>query len=374
MEKRSPPGRQVALRRRGSALGGNSKKELVMLQRLDTVLIGTPLCEASDEMIALGAELARRAGAHLHLVHAFEAPRLLPGPYFPPPPAAIDLDELDRASAEAMERQIVRLRLAERGPVSPHIRRGAAHCVLSELALELGAELTVIGASQDRAARILGSTAFRVVHQSECPVLVLRTALPLPPHRTLIPVDLSPFAAEVVRRGLDLLDLLGARPAAGETASGVATTATTGIAAITAKVASTAIEALHVAVPFDLEVFAPRFLPAEAKRAAAADLATFLLANHLGGGWNLAQRSAFGSAPEEILRRSDECAPDLVILGSHGHGACQRFLLGGVAEEVLRRCTSNVLVIPPRAAHAARELPARRMDEEDPRRGTAASR
>jgi nucleotide-binding universal stress UspA family protein len=308
-----------------------------MTQPIDTVLIGTPLDEASDAMVAQAVALARQAGAQAHLAHAFELPLLVPGPYFTAPPATVDFAELDRALEEAMQRQIARLRLGEGGPVFPHIARGAAHRVLSELACEVGAGLMVVGAARSHFPRLLGSTAYRVVRKSECPVLVLRAALPLPPRRVLMPVDLSWIAAEVVERGLDLLERLGARAADGKIVSGIA------------------IEALHAVVPFDLEVFAPRFLPEAAKRKAVENLDRFLRTRHLEDGWDIARRAAFGSAHEEILRRSEEWAPDLVILGTHGYGGFERYLLGSVAEAVVRGCTTNVLVIPPPAVHPARQ-------------------
>ena len=48
----------------------------------------------------------------------------------------------------------------------------------------------------------------------------------------------------------------------------------------------------------------------------------------------------------EILKSADACAADLVVLGSHGKGRLQTFLLGSVAEQVLHRLRRSALVVP----------------------------
>ena len=45
---------------------------------------------------------------------------------------------------------------------------------------------------------------------------------------------------------------------------------------------------------------------------------------------------------------------DLIVMGTHGRSGFDRFLLGSVAEKVLRRAPCDVLVVPPRVASAAR--------------------
>jgi hypothetical protein len=59
---------------------------------------------------------------------------------------------------------------------------------------------------------------------------------------------------------------------------------------------------------------------------------------------------AVGSAIAEIVSRVEQWRPDLVVLGTHGYSGFERFLIGSVAEEVIRRASANALLIPPRAA------------------------
>jgi hypothetical protein len=54
----------------------------------------------------------------------------------------------------------------------------------------------------------------------------------------------------------------------------------------------------------------------------------------------------------EIVQMSSELESDLIILGSHGRHGFQRFLLGSVAEYVLRYAAVSVLIVPASASRA----------------------
>lgn len=55
-----------------------------------------------------------------------------------------------------------------------------------------------------------------------------------------------------------------------------------------------------------------------------------------------------GPTAATILEQIHRFRADLVVLGSHGHGALHHLLAGSVAEEVLRKCPVPVLVVPSR--------------------------
>ena len=79
-----------------------------------------------------------------------------------------------------------------------------------------------------------------------------------------------------------------------------------------------------------------------------------------------ASARAFGSRPlhQEVLERShgsvadricayaDEVGADIIVVGSHGHGALADVLLGSVTSALLHHCPCPVLVIP-RDRHAS---------------------
>jgi nucleotide-binding universal stress UspA family protein len=53
-----------------------------------------------------------------------------------------------------------------------------------------------------------------------------------------------------------------------------------------------------------------------------------------------------GPTADTILEQSRRYAANLVVLGSHGHGALHDLLAGSVAREVLRKSSVPVLVVP----------------------------
>jgi nucleotide-binding universal stress UspA family protein len=59
---------------------------------------------------------------------------------------------------------------------------------------------------------------------------------------------------------------------------------------------------------------------------------------------------AIGHAAEEIARRADKDNVDLIVMGSHGHGALVQLMLGSVTNAVLAHTTKPLLVVRDRRA------------------------
>jgi nucleotide-binding universal stress UspA family protein len=55
-----------------------------------------------------------------------------------------------------------------------------------------------------------------------------------------------------------------------------------------------------------------------------------------------------GPTAETILHEAERLHADVIVLGSHGHGALHRALLGSVSEGILHRTTCPVLILPSR--------------------------
>jgi len=53
-----------------------------------------------------------------------------------------------------------------------------------------------------------------------------------------------------------------------------------------------------------------------------------------------------GQTVEKLLQEQDRLGADMLVLGSHGHGALHNLLVGSVAEGVLRGARCPVLVVP----------------------------
>jgi len=62
-----------------------------------------------------------------------------------------------------------------------------------------------------------------------------------------------------------------------------------------------------------------------------------------------------GDPSRTIVDRALTIPADLLVMGTHGRGGFERFMMGSVAEKVLRRAPCPVLMVPP---HATTTLPA----------------
>lgn len=60
-----------------------------------------------------------------------------------------------------------------------------------------------------------------------------------------------------------------------------------------------------------------------------------------------------GLSAKEILAEAEEWNADLLVLGSRGWTGASRFLIGSVAETVLRKAPCDVLLIPAAAFDSA---------------------
>jgi hypothetical protein len=111
------------------------------------------------------------------------------------------VDAERRALQEQMDLQIARLGLAPEEIQGTTLDLGAAHRVLIEAAERSDSVLIVMGAveSHHTLERLFGSTAGRVVRKADCPVLLVRNAMVVPPSRILLPVDLSELSAGLSR-------------------------------------------------------------------------------------------------------------------------------------------------------------------------------
>ena len=57
-------------------------------------------------------------------------------------------------------------------------------------------------------------------------------------------------------------------------------------------------------------------------------------------------REPTGPVVEEILREADSRDADLIVMGTHGHGAMYNLLVGSVTKGVLKHSTRPVLLVP----------------------------
>jgi nucleotide-binding universal stress UspA family protein len=65
-------------------------------------------------------------------------------------------------------------------------------------------------------------------------------------------------------------------------------------------------------------------------------------------------REPSGRVVEQILREADARDADLIVMGTHGHGAMYNLLVGSVTEGVLKHSRRPVLLVPTARVNAAR--------------------
>jgi nucleotide-binding universal stress UspA family protein len=62
-----------------------------------------------------------------------------------------------------------------------------------------------------------------------------------------------------------------------------------------------------------------------------------------------------GPAAETIATFAEEGGYRLIVMGTHGHGALSRLVMGSITTQVLSRCTVPVLLVPGDAATTVRD-------------------
>lgn len=285
---------------------------------VDRIVVGTSLGEPSDPVVASAAALSRLAGARLVLVHATSGD------------PAEESGRLEAAAAlERLRVQVERVGTEPLLEAELRVESGQAHRVLVRVANELGAGLLVIGASEEGSAlrRMLGSTADRVVRKATCPVLVSRGRLEGPAGKALLPVDLSPLSEDAFTSGLDLLRWLGGPE--------VESRALLVLSNLLQKTYSFRYEVKLDQVPLVARAELDEFLDRQTEDRPEVD-----------------GQVRMGEIAEGILDEVDEWGPDLVLMGTHGRGGFERFLIGSVTASVIRHCRCGVIVFPPEAAES----------------------
>ena len=135
------------------------------------IAVGLDGSEGSRRALEAAVELARASNADLYLISVEELPRY---------PAAVDeINGEQRAAARFFQKaQKEATAHVNAAGLLAHceIRAGHAGQVLPHYAMEVGADLLVIGHSGHSAiwGRLLGTTADKIVDHAPCSVLVVR--------------------------------------------------------------------------------------------------------------------------------------------------------------------------------------------------------
>jgi nucleotide-binding universal stress UspA family protein/predicted transcriptional regulator len=302
--------------------------------------------ERAEAALPWAVLLARAQGLSIALVRATPPPYLVTAaldeslPYLAPETyETMRLAELDAATAYLAGAQT---RVAADGiAVETISREGDPANTMLDVADERGA-IAVVLATHGRGGLqrfVLGSVAERLVAQATIPILLIRApegapARPADLSRLLVPLDGSPLA----ERALDLAQGLAPADATLTLARVVAPVrhALPGVGAVGSYVDGGATE--------------------HAAGEARADLDR--VRQTLAGERLVVQTTVrHGRAADEILSAAHEADASLIVLSTHGRTGPQRWLLGSVADAVVRGAEIPVLLVSTRAVAARAQLP-----------------
>lgn len=230
---------------------------------------------------------------------------------------------------EAVARRAQRILAARDPEASVEVVDAAPADALVAEAGRLGARVIVVGSRARGALRrlLLGSVARRVVRRAGCATLVVRGRA-----REVTRVMMGIDGSANAQRAVDMVAALAA-PRGGRV--------------------------LLVAVVEAMKVPAMPLAPGSARRAAIGEIEAFnAAALERARGWLAAaarhlERTGWGvktaverGRPLEVLEgAARESKADLVVIGARGVGGVERLLLGSVAEGLLDRSPTSVLVV-----------------------------
>jgi nucleotide-binding universal stress UspA family protein len=294
----------------------------VQLQR---IAVGTDFSEDSERAVAQALAIAEVCGAQVHIVH-------MVGPLEPPPRPLGPHDRYTERIEQELERAKCELdKLGARyagaaARIHHYAGDGEPDFGLVETAVEIGAELIIIGSHGRTGYKrvLMGSVSERVVKLAKIDVMVARKRPSGSFKKILVPVDFSAASERALRAAVELVEAPGR------------------------------VEVVHFWRPPGHE-WRPR-VESEASARVRDDAETRgreLLARYQKDGVELSYAQDRSAAVPGIMTALERARDhDLVMLGSHGARRRERWLLGNVAERIVRHAPCSVWIVRPPAKPA----------------------
>lgn len=281
------------------------------------ILLATDGSEDATLAARAAVDLSRKAGAGLHVVHAWQT---VPSVHF----QDMVNTAFEKDAREVLDEQTKKIEDSGGTVTESHLKKNSPAEAIVGLAAEIGADLIVIGSrGMGPVKRILmGSVSEGVVHHAHVPVLVLRGGNEAwPPKRMVVGEDSSEDARRAGELAASLAVLFEAE---------VLLTHVVSMQRMSLKAESQGTEVVDVAM-----------------RRAEAHLAE--QAEKLEGSSGLRPeiRAVMGYPALALAEISEEEKQTLLVVGSRGLSAVKRAMLGSVSSNVLRTVDGPVLVVPP---------------------------
>jgi nucleotide-binding universal stress UspA family protein len=296
---------------------------------LGHVLVATDFSPHADVALDRAVALARGEGAALTLLHVATTAATVPAMPEVESAAALELaavaEDLEREVSSQIADRVARVRAAGIEP-RVELRSGHPDDAIVQVAEEVHADLLVIGTHGRTGITrfLLGSVAEHIVRRAHCHVLVARGE-PVNGvfHKALVATDFSPGASDALRAAMALSE--------------------------------GAIDVVHAwqypVGTWGMHVLADRTAAMQTLRealvAGAEQKGADLMAQLAGSGREVRFVIEQGASANVVTELASRGSYDLIALGTHGYRGFRRFLLGSVAEAVVRHAHCSVLVTHP---------------------------
>jgi len=305
----------------------NQRKTNLIMSPFETILVGVDLSDGSLTALRLAAQLTKKGGK-VFAVQAIEREMI---------ELQMDYHEVGEREAIGKIQNNLAAFVAKEAPmIEPHVVIGSAYHALADMAVEVGADLLVLGArGWDHYPGDIGNVASRCVRQAPLPVLLARPSQKeVSFEKLMVCTDFSEAASEALKWGLALQRAFGGR-----------------------------LDLLHVDAPAWLlpahvqfkSEHSPENDYQQAHRASVRQLLIDQLAECGGeeGEKVVIHVREDLRVARAVSALAHEVGTDLIIVGSHGRNAFNRLWLGTTAERLLHRSPCSVLAL--RANEGKRE-------------------
>lgn len=282
------------------------------------IVVGVDGSPSADRALDWAIGEAKRRGIEVHVVTAWRPPLAVAGPS-----SIIAVPQLIRlASHQADDIATVALKRVVGAGVTGSSEVVEGHPATALLDAAAGADQLVVGDRGVSAVKrfVLGSVSSAVVHHAQLPVTVVRGEPGDGRRRVVVGVDGSEGSRRAVARAAVEAGALDAELCV--------------------------VAAWHVTDPDLLRDFRGlRMPPLDELHDYARSRAERAVTHALGDGAEVTLEVVHSDAVEALITASRDAA--LLVVGSRGHGAVGRMLLGSVASGCLHHSECPVQVVPP---------------------------
>jgi len=303
------------------------------MRKFETILVGTDFSELAEIAVQGAVDLARAAGAkRVHLVHVVNTATA--ATVFPYSVPEAQLAQAMQRSVDDAQGRLASLELAAEGF---EITRKA---LLGPPGKEIAAEAERVGADVIVAAShgygpirrtLIGSVTSTLIRTAHCPVLIVGQTrrCKLPFHNVMASVDLSGVTRDVLAYAVSALGKPG----------------------------RLSVLSLfeHPLVIYEGHDVLPRYVSEEeiARMGEEHAMAVRQLVDEIPHDDIDIDVQVMSKAPaaQVVLETAQILEPDLVVLGTSGHNAWHRMILGSTATRVIAEAACPVLVVPHDVKH-----------------------